>query len=251
MTDFKAGDFTNGKMNEIFKSAERESVDISHKQFGDFVLVSKRSLEDAEAMEVRRVSLLFKMLDDYKFRYENFYANCLLLDGDEEKNTSNIIGYINSCMEPSDCQFEPFATTSVIVAAHNDTYIKEYLYEMQYIIKEYLIEVYAQWCDDDRPLNIHQQAIAIRDNNVRLNTYLANAIDDESIVTNLIITVILEMTHIIPLFHLNYTGDSDTDTFDVLFKRNEDTGVHYNGGVLDVTGNFIDTELTITRVEKD
>lgn len=39
---YKAGDFTNGKMNSIFKeSFERGSADISHKQFGDFTLVNK------------------------------------------------------------------------------------------------------------------------------------------------------------------------------------------------------------------
>ena len=50
---YKAGDFTNGKMNEIFKQASQRLVAerydlgdnsygsfISHKQFGDFILVS-------------------------------------------------------------------------------------------------------------------------------------------------------------------------------------------------------------------
>ena len=40
---YKAGDFTNGKMNEIFKAAHAEDVTISHKQLGDFRLSSVES----------------------------------------------------------------------------------------------------------------------------------------------------------------------------------------------------------------
>lgn len=48
---YKAGDFTNGKMNEIFKEASRErsnsvrtSVDILHRQFGEFTLIGEEQL---------------------------------------------------------------------------------------------------------------------------------------------------------------------------------------------------------------
>lgn len=39
---YKAGDFTNGKMNDIFSTAYSDgAVDISHKQFGSFKLINK------------------------------------------------------------------------------------------------------------------------------------------------------------------------------------------------------------------
>lgn len=39
---YKAGDFTNGKMNDIFSMAYSDgAVDISHKQFGSFKLINK------------------------------------------------------------------------------------------------------------------------------------------------------------------------------------------------------------------
>lgn len=42
---YKAGDFTNGKMNEIFKSANgMDGALISHKQHGNFVLISEDRL---------------------------------------------------------------------------------------------------------------------------------------------------------------------------------------------------------------
>ena len=43
---FKAGDFNKGKMNEIFKTANgKECAIISHKQFGEFYLISKSEFD--------------------------------------------------------------------------------------------------------------------------------------------------------------------------------------------------------------
>lgn len=49
---FKAGDFTSGKMNEIFKNSFSGSpVTITHKQLGTFILVDENSIR----MDVIRI----------------------------------------------------------------------------------------------------------------------------------------------------------------------------------------------------
>lgn len=61
---YKAGDFTNGKMSEIFKNSfENPSTKITHKQLGDFHLVSDKAM---------------KVLNETIERYVN---KCVRVDG--------------------------------------------------------------------------------------------------------------------------------------------------------------------------
>lgn len=43
---YKAGDFTSGKMNEIFKQAYNSCSVIRHKQFGDFYMLPESFVAD-------------------------------------------------------------------------------------------------------------------------------------------------------------------------------------------------------------
>lgn len=42
---FKASDLAKGKMNEVFKAAYSESVEISHKSFGKFEMINTMALD--------------------------------------------------------------------------------------------------------------------------------------------------------------------------------------------------------------
>ena len=77
---YKAGDFTNGKMNEIFKKSTNEVVgsaydkrefytgaSIRHKQFGDFMLISERTV----AIKAARLYCTITSTT-----LEDFYKNC-------------------------------------------------------------------------------------------------------------------------------------------------------------------------------
>ena len=59
---YKAGGFTNGKMNEIFKSTyDRGTTQVNHKQFGKFTLVSEEFAADM---------VMMIMLQDHNFTVE-------------------------------------------------------------------------------------------------------------------------------------------------------------------------------------
>lgn len=85
---YKAGDFTNGKMNEIFKKCGAEcAVKVSHKQFGDTFLLSEDFVAD---------SAIKMLLSNSKFN--DFYRDSLVdLSRDEQlQEVSEYFG-INFC----------------------------------------------------------------------------------------------------------------------------------------------------------
>ena len=65
---YKAGDFTNGKMNEIFKTAyDRGLSQVSHKQFGKFSLVSEDFAADM-------VMMIMLQAPDFAMQYDKIHG---------------------------------------------------------------------------------------------------------------------------------------------------------------------------------
>lgn len=84
---FKAGDFTSGKMNEIFKVASEyfsDGAKINHKQLGDFSLVGDRMIETIYNEILRTNFGIFKSADD------GMYKSCFnFIDEDVKSIDSN------------------------------------------------------------------------------------------------------------------------------------------------------------------
>lgn len=95
MNNFKAGDFTSGKMNEIFKCASvmfSDGAKINHKQLGDFSLISKPMIELIYNEVLQTKYGIFKSEDDGR------YKSCFNFIGQDlskvETNDSCIAGYL-------------------------------------------------------------------------------------------------------------------------------------------------------------
>ena len=65
---YKAGDFTNGKMNEIFKTAYHSGLtQVNHKQFGKFTMVSEECAADM-------VMMIMLQDPDFAIQYDKIYG---------------------------------------------------------------------------------------------------------------------------------------------------------------------------------
>ena len=65
ITEYKAGDFTSGKMGAIFKSCfTNDYTTISHKQFGGMYLVDE---EIIKSMAITKLQLDSKFVEHYQF----------------------------------------------------------------------------------------------------------------------------------------------------------------------------------------
>ena len=101
MNNFKAGDFTSGKMNEIFRAAAEyfsDGAKINHKQLGDFSLIGDRMVETIYNEILRTNFGIFKSADD------GLYKSCF-----------NFIGYDLANIDSNDsCDAE------YLLAHHKD-----------------------------------------------------------------------------------------------------------------------------------
>ena len=95
---YKAGDFTNGKMNEIFKNSFKvgesssydSCVEINHKQLGGFYLASEGALLLPTLIMVSEI----EGLNSYA---EAFMRDCnSLLESDDPSRFTSVITYLNS-----------------------------------------------------------------------------------------------------------------------------------------------------------
>lgn len=134
---YKAGDFTNGKMNEIFKDASQSNVThrsarrvggvgayISHKQLGDFVLI------DEELLAVKS-AFLYEVITGIKI--EEFYSTHG--DGSEEANKSQLKA-VNELIFPcgtdnelgwSDAYFALSDRLAVVIAISGSSACSDYM----------------------------------------------------------------------------------------------------------------------------
>ena len=95
---YKAGDFTNGKMNEIFikgfRAGESSSYDsgvkIYHKQLGWFYLVSESGLLMPTIIMLTGVYGFMGCVESYMNKYND------LLCGDDPSKFDTAISYLNS-----------------------------------------------------------------------------------------------------------------------------------------------------------
>ena len=95
---YKAGDFTNGKMNEIFKksfkagesSSYDSSVEINHKQLGSFYLASESAL-------LLPALIMLGGVDGFNGYAEVSMKDCNnLLESDDPSRFASVTAYLSS-----------------------------------------------------------------------------------------------------------------------------------------------------------
>lgn len=95
---YKAGDFTNGKMNEIFKNSFKSgeasiydsSVEIDHKQLGRFYLVSEGGLLLPTLIMLNGVDGLHGYIEPFMNEHNE------LLKGDDTSRFLTVASYLSS-----------------------------------------------------------------------------------------------------------------------------------------------------------
>ncbi len=95
---YKAGDFTNGKMNEIFKSSFKRGespvydsgVKIDHKQLGGFYLVSEGGLLLPTLIMLNGVDGLHGYIEPFMNKHNE------LLKGDDTSRLLTVASYLSS-----------------------------------------------------------------------------------------------------------------------------------------------------------
>lgn len=222
---YKAGDFTNGKMNEIFKEAQDNCVEIQHKQFGLFQMLPIDAITPREASDLRVVPLLFKILDSYHLKYENFYAHCAIFEGEEEISTTNIVSYIASCTGRADGQYFPYSALQVLYCTYEDV-DHGILNEIYHAFIDDMAEELAVFSASDNPLDLvdfAENAIfkkRIEDYIVPIFNTKEKTIDD---LCAILVSCYTTLSKIFPLIKLHPNGYSFTFNFKYQSEDSDDT----------------------------